>query len=114
AIALSPHYSRTSTGSYIASVREANEGLRRRMKLTFVESWHDHPALVNVWSRRVNDAASRIGERFWLVFSAHSLPARILAEGDPYYTQLLATSALVARRAGRQDWSVSYQAGSRT
>ena len=114
AIALAPHYSRTSIGSYIASVREANEGLRRRMKLTFVESWHDHPALVNVWSRRVNDAASRIGERFWLVFSAHSLPARILAEGDPYNTQLLATSELVAKRAGRKDWSFSYQSASQT
>jgi len=114
-IALAPHYSRISIGSYIASVREANEGLSSRMKLTFVESWHDHPALVDVWSRRVDDAASRMGkQRFWLVFSAHSLPARILAEGDPYATQLLATSDLVAKRAGKKDWSFSYKSASQT
>jgi ferrochelatase len=48
------------------------------------------------------------------VFTAHSLPARILDEGDPYQDQLLQTSDLVARRAGIEQWRFSYQSQSHT
>src|SRR5205814_6601173 len=51
-----------------------------------------------------------------VVFTAHSLPARILAEGDPYKDQLLETSRLVAERAalGEDEWSFSFQSESQT
>jgi ferrochelatase len=49
-----------------------------------------------------------------VVFTAHSLPARILEEGDPYHDQLLATSRAVAQRAALRDWSFSYQSASST
>jgi protoporphyrin/coproporphyrin ferrochelatase len=49
-----------------------------------------------------------------VVFTAHSLPARVLAEGDPYQQQLEETSAAVAERAGLRDWSFSYQSESPT
>jgi ferrochelatase len=48
------------------------------------------------------------------VFTAHSLPARILELGDPYKEQLLETSRLVAERAGIADWSFSFQSESPT
>ena len=49
-----------------------------------------------------------------VVFTAHSLPARILAEGDPYQDQLLETSRSIAQRAALRDWSFSFQSASPT
>jgi ferrochelatase len=54
------------------------------------------------------------GTRAHVVFTAHSLPARILAEGDPYQEQLHETAQLVAGRADVVDWSWSYQSESAT
>jgi protoporphyrin/coproporphyrin ferrochelatase len=54
------------------------------------------------------------GTHAHVVFTAHSLPARILAEGDPYEEQLLATSRAIAQRAALRDWSFSYQSESPT
>ena len=53
-------------------------------------------------------------DRVVVVFTAHSLPARILDEGDPYQDQLLRTSELVAARAGVDQWRFSYQSQSHT
>ena len=50
----------------------------------------------------------------WVVFTAHSLPSRILDEGDPYKEQLLETSRLVAERAGLDRWSFAFQSASTT
>jgi ferrochelatase len=59
--------------------------------------------------------ASRVrGTGAWVVFTAHSLPERILADGDPYREQLLATSRLVAERAGLERWSFAFQSASPT
>lgn len=113
-ITLAPHYSRISIGSYISEVNAANEGLPTQMKVESVESWFDNPVLVRVWRDRVKEAATRMGGDAWLVFTAHSLPAKILLEGDPYRDQLLATSRLVADAAGFQEWSFSFQSASKT
>src|SRR5262249_36299670 len=68
----------------------------------------DEPGLIDFLARRLTRRASHV------VFTAHSLPARILLEGDPYQDQLLETSRLVAERAGVDDWSFSYQSESAT
>ena len=73
-----------------------------------VESWHDDPAFVEVLAERVR------GTGAWVVFTAHSLPERILAEGDPYREQLLETARLVAERAGLERWSLAFQSASAT
>jgi len=54
------------------------------------------------------------GTDAWVVFTAHSLPERILADGDPYRDQLLETSRLVAERAGLEGWSFAFQSASPT
>jgi len=59
--------------------------------------------------------AARVrGTDAWVVFTAHSLPERILADGDPYREQLLETSRLVAERAGLERWSFAFQSASTT
>lgn len=106
-LVLAPHYSRLSIGGYRARLEQA---LDDRAELAFVESWHDHEPYVAVLAERVRGADARV------LFTAHSLPARILAEGDPYRDQLLETSRLVAERAGipSQRWSFAFQSESPT
>ena len=104
-LVLAPHYSRLSIGGYRERLEEA---LADRAELVLVESWHDEPAFVDVLADRVR------GTDAWVVFTAHSLPERILADGDPYREQLLETSRLVAERAGLGRWSFAFQSASST
>ena len=105
-LVLAPHYSRLSIAGYRAQLEDALAG---RADLRFVESWHDDDGLVDFLAARVRDTDAHV------VFTAHSLPARILDEGDPYQDQLLETARLVAERASLgEDWSFSYQSESAT
>jgi ferrochelatase len=104
-LVLAPHYSALSIQGY----REQLErGLDGRAELRFVDSWHDERAFVDVLADKIRGTGAHV------VFTAHSLPERILAQGDPYKDQLLETSRLVAEAAGIDDWSFSFQSESPT
>jgi len=106
-VVLAPHFSRMSVGEYRERLEAALDG--REAELVLVESWHDDRAFVEVVADRVR------GTDAWVVFTAHSLPERILADGDPYREQLLGTSRLVAERAGLGErWSFAFQSASPT
>jgi ferrochelatase len=104
-LVLAPHYSRMSIGRYRELFEHAVAG---RAETCFVESWHDDAGFVELLAGRVRGRAAHV------VFTAHSLPARILEEGDPYEEQLLETARLVAARGGVESWSWSYQSESAT
>jgi ferrochelatase len=104
-LVLAPHYSRLSIAGYRAQLEEA---LGDRAELRFIESWHLFEPFLDVLASRVRGTSSHV------VFTAHSLPARILAEGDPYQQQLHETCAAIAERAGLVDWSFAYQSESPT
>lgn len=104
-LVLAPHYS----GLSIAGYRERLEvGLDGRAELLFVESWHDHEPYLDVLASRVRGTDAHV------VFTAHSLPERILAMGDPYKEQLLETARLVAERAAIENWTFAFQSESPT
>jgi len=104
-LVLAPHYSMLSIEGYREQLERALAG---RAELRFVESWHDEPGLVELLAGRIRDADAHV------IFTAHSLPARILETGDPYKGQLLETSRLVAEAAGVRRWSFSFQSESPT
>jgi protoporphyrin/coproporphyrin ferrochelatase len=104
-LVLAPHFSSMSIGGYRQQLEEALAG---RAELRFVESWHDDPGFVELLADRVRGTDAHV------VFTAHSLPARILDEGDPYKEQLLQTSELVAQCAALDEWSFSFQSESPT
>jgi protoporphyrin/coproporphyrin ferrochelatase len=104
-LVLAPHYSRLSIGGYRRLLDEAAAG---RAEVEFVESWHDEDGFVELLAGKVR------GTQAHVVFTAHSLPARILEEGDPYQDQLLETARLVAEAAGIVDWTFSFQSESPT
>jgi ferrochelatase len=104
-LVLAPHYSALSIAGYREQLERALGG---RAELRFIESWHEEPGFVELLADRVSGADGHV------VFTAHSLPARILDLGDPYKDQLLETSRLVADVSGVSDWSFSFQSESRT
>jgi len=111
-VVLAPHYSRLSIAGYQERVEEALQG---RAELVFVESWHDFGPFLDVLAERVRGFDGHV------VFTAHSLPERILQDGDPYRDQLLETARLVAERAGlpndldhKVGWSFAFQSASTT
>jgi protoporphyrin/coproporphyrin ferrochelatase len=104
-LVLAPHYSSLSIAGYRKLLREA---VGDRADIVFVDSWHDDQGFISFLADRVRDTEAHV------VFTAHSLPARILDDGDPYKDQLLETARLVADTAGVEDWSFSFQSESPT
>ncbi len=119
-LVLAPHFSRLSIEKYHAKISEGLAMYRGAIDFAHVESYHDAPGLIEPLAERV-----RAGVRRWpdderdavhVLFSAHSLPVRILKTGDPYDAQLRETARLVAERAGLGEgqWSWCYQSAGRS
>jgi len=111
AICLAPHNSRTSVGLYKSSAfAETGD----KIKLEFVESWHDHPLLTLAFAEKLAPAWKQISERTKskvpVIFTAHSVPRRTIEEGDPYEAQAKETAALVAARVPEvKEWKFAFQ-----
>jgi protoporphyrin/coproporphyrin ferrochelatase len=119
-LVLAPHFSSMSVARYQQKIADGLELYRGRIHFEHVPSYHDVPGLVEAFASRVEDGLSRWPDderaSVHVVFSAHSLPQRLLASGDPYGEQCLETARLVAARAGVPDerWSWAYQSAGRT
>ncbi|MEX2613910.1 MAG: ferrochelatase [Gaiellaceae bacterium] len=119
-LVLAPHFSALSVAKYQQRVADGLDLYRGRIAFEHVPSYHDAPGLIEAFAGRVADGLSRWPEeerdRVHVVFTAHSLPQRVLANGDPYGGQCLETARLVAERAGldAERWSWSYQSAGRT
>jgi protoporphyrin/coproporphyrin ferrochelatase len=119
-LVLAPHFSAMSVARYQQKIADGLELYRGRIHFEHVPSYHDAPGLVEAFAERVDDSISRWPDderdRVHVVFSAHSLPQRLLESGDPYGEQCLETARLVAEHAGVPDerWSWAYQSAGRT
>jgi protoporphyrin/coproporphyrin ferrochelatase len=111
-LVLAPHYSRFSVGEY--ADRAAKTGAEYGLVVDTVESWHLLTAYVDFLSSAVREALALVPEGSEVVFTAHSLPQRILGTGDPYPQQLTETAAAVASRLGLDRWSIGWQSAGRT
>ena len=119
-LVLAPQFSALSVARYQQKVADGLELHRGRIELRHVSSYHDAPGLVEALAARVREGVERwpedARERVHVVFSAHSLPVRVLSSGDPYGEQCLETARLVAERAGlpEERWSWAWQSAGRT
>ena len=119
-LVLAPQFSALSVARYQQKIADGLDLYRGRIEFDHVPSYHDAPGLVDALARRVGEGLSRWPEaereRVHVVFSAHSLPVRVLAAGDPYDAQCRETASLVAGRAEvpAERWSWSYQSAGRT
>lgn len=110
-ICMAPHNSRTSVGLYRSSLRSADADTT----FDFVESWHDHPKLIQAFAEKLKaglaSAAQECGKASPVIFTAHSVPERTILEGDPYQDQTKHTAELVAVAAGldNSSWKFAFQ-----
>jgi ferrochelatase len=114
-LVLAPHYSPLSVGDYHtrAEATAGPAGLDYRR----IDSWATERAYVEFLAAEVTGALAAMPPNTKVVFTAHALPSRILATGDPYPDELRSTAAAVARAAGLApwtQWSIAWQSAGRT
>jgi ferrochelatase len=109
AIPLAPQFSATSVAKYFDAAAAA---LPDGVELVRVGSYFDHPLLVQAFAERLVEAAPAPDEE--IVFTAHSIPERSVAAGDPYVAEVQATAHAVAARAGVAAYHLAFQSAGRT
>ncbi len=109
ALAMAPHYSRMSIGAYYKKIEEANSPVA----LARVEDWHLEPGYLDALVERIHAALERFPApsraSVPIIFTAHSLPQRILEWNDPYPTQLNETVCAVMERLGDHPHEFAFQ-----
>ena len=121
-LVLTPHFSVASVGDYarraqaaMAAGRESDNG---PVELEIIDSWYLAPGFVPIMAARVHDALDLLPLETRLdasvIFTAHSIPARLVEDGDPYAAQVLESATAIARQAGLSRWSVAWQSAGRT
>ena len=119
-LVLAPHYSSMSIAKYQKKIAAGLEYYHGHIEFAHIEQYHDAPGLIEALSERVRMGIERFPEEkrdtVHVVFSAHSLPVRILKSGDPYDRQCRETAALVAMQANlpADRWSWCYQSEGRS
>lgn len=111
-IVLTPHYSVMSVGGYMKRAKEEAE--KRGIAFAAIDEYHLHPELIDALRKRVLEGLETLGGEAMVLFSAHSLPEKILELKDPYPDQLLATSRAVAEAAGVRNWQFTWQSAGQT
>ena len=112
---LAPHYSAYSVGQYLGRAGEAAEP--HGVSVAGVESWATEPAFVDFLVHDLGERLAEMPDRTRVLFTAHSLPERILTTGDPYPAELRATAEAVANRlqlTEGDDWQIAWQSAGRT
>lgn len=105
AICLAPQYSKMSVGFYFRRTQEAKVDAGASAEIVWAKSYHDSPLLIEAFAEKLRPMAA--GRK--VLFTAHSLPEKALAEGDPYERECRATAASVAAAAGVAEWDFAFQ-----
>ena len=108
-IPMAPQFSTLSVQKYVDA---ATAALPAGVQFDAVTSYHAHPLLLEAFAERVRAAAPRADET--VVFTAHSLPVRIIEGGDTYADEVAATARGVAGLAGISRFDIAYQSAGRT
>ncbi|KGX92623.1 ferrochelatase [Pontibacillus halophilus JSM 076056 = DSM 19796] len=116
-IVLAPHYSTFSVKSYNGRAKEEAEKYGVTT-ITSVESWYDEPGFIQYWTEHIRKEYEKMSkeeyEKAVLVVSAHSLPEKIIQNGDPYPEQLKTTADLIADQLQIQNYAIGWQSEGNT
>jgi ferrochelatase len=111
-LVLAPHFSAMSVGEYATRATAAAE--QRGVTVTMVDSWHLMPTYLEFLAAAVTKGLAALPAGSEVVFTAHSLPERVVDTGDPYPDQVRATAESVATLAALRRWSTAWQSAGRT
>ena len=114
-LVLAPHASTLSTEQYMSRARDT---LGENVEFVAVGAWYDAPGFLELIASRVNEALATVPEErratTEVIFSAHSLPQRVIEIGDTYADQLHESAALTAQIATLPSFDVAWQSAGRT
>lgn len=117
-LCMAPQYSSLSVGAYVKKVEEARAELGGEFPVTYVQSWHRHPGLITALADNVaaglRKFPAEIRGRVPILFTAHSLPERILAMNDPYPGEVRGTMEAVCQRLGAVVSRFAFQSQGRS
>jgi ferrochelatase len=105
---LAPHFAEMSLGAYQHSLEKAWHG-----ELVFVRGFHNHPAFIRAVQQLIAESIDE-SRPDRLFFTAHSLPERIVAEGDGYQDRLVESCRLVEAGMKLPEWEFAFQSASTT
>ncbi len=118
ALCMTPYYSKMSTGAYYKKLDEAVASTGIDFEIRRIESWNNHPLFIEAIAQKIQKALDLfpddVRSQVPLLFTAHSLPERILAEKDPYPDELHETVVLVMEKMGANPWRFAYQSRGQT
>jgi ferrochelatase len=109
-IPLAPQFSTLSVQKYVEAARAA---MPAGIAFECVRSYHAHPRLLEAFAERIREIGGPAAGEF-VLFTAHALPERVIASGDPYADQVRATAGGVAKRAGIGAYGLAFQSAGRT
>ncbi|MBM7601672.1 ferrochelatase [Virgibacillus halotolerans] len=115
-LVLAPHYSTFSVKSY--NTRANDEAAKHGIAIDSVESWYNEPGFIKYWADKIDEIYVQMPqderEKAVLIVSAHSLPEKILQNGDPYPDQLKETAQLITEKAGIKNYEIGWQSEGNT
>ncbi len=115
---LTPYHSRRSVGAYFRAVREAEAQSQAPAETTYVDSWNTEPTLIDAFIGKLEEARARLAKRGFrdpaVVFTAHSLPKKLMEEGDDYERELQETMGLILAKTNPVRSRMAYQSAGRT
>lgn len=118
ALALAPHYTKMGMGGYIERLEKAREGTHADMEITYIERWGEDPVYINSICERIEAAKQAFTvpsfDAIEVIFSAHSLPKKILKDKDPYVEELTQTMELAAAQLSLPHYHFAFQSAGRT
>jgi ferrochelatase len=113
AIVMAPHYSAMSVGKYMEKLDKGLAQVGADLPVARVESWKDEPAFISAFASRVREGLEQfpieIRDDVPVLFTAHSLPSRILDAGDPYPDELRTSVSLVVEELQPKHWRWAFQ-----
>ena len=116
-IVLAPHYSTFSVKSYNERATNHSQKIDGPI-ITHVDDWYKEERFIQYWVTEVEEILKPMSEeqreKTAFIFSAHSLPEKILTYGDPYPEQLKQTADLVVEQSDIRHYFLGWQSAGNT
>ena len=112
ALCMTPQRSNYSVSGYGKDIFDSIESLKEKPEILFVPEWHKNKRFQEAVAENINEAMIPFkgkGQKTVVIFSAHSLPYKVMGKDDPYVNQINETIKGVLSITGELDWKLAYQ-----
>ncbi|SNZ02161.1 ferrochelatase [Persephonella hydrogeniphila] len=106
---LYPHYSKTTTGSSFQEFERVYKQKKLSLPVKKIHSYHNHPLFIKSWVEKIKKDLGENYKEYYFLFSAHSLPEKVIKEGDPYKKQIEESVSLIMENFPDVRYSIAYQ-----